>query len=135
MGLKRIPVTIELDGRERVLRYDLNALCMFEESTKLGIAEALQTRSMSAIRALLWAGLIHEDPLLTIEDVGKMEFGSLRDMVTKVVSALNSDQPAVAAAARPTEAPAMMAVVASTGAVSGASDDSISVLQTANSGH
>ena len=131
MGLKRIPVTIELDGRERVLRYDLNALCMFEESTKLGISEALQTRSMAAIRALLWAGLIHEDPMLTIEDVGRMEFGSLRDMVTKVVSALNSDQPAVAASARPTEAPA---AVASTGAVSGASDDSISVLAMANSG-
>lgn len=135
MGLKRIPVTIELDGRERVLRYDLNALCLFEESTKQGVREALQDLRMASIRALLWAGLIHEDPLLTIEDVGKMEFGSLRDMVTKVVSALNSDQPAVAAAARPTEAPAMMAVVASTGPVSGASDDSISVLQTANSGH
>ena len=134
MGLRRNPVTIELDGRQRVLKYDLNALCLFEESTKQGVREALQELRMSSIRALLWAGLIHEDPLLTIEDVGKMEFGSLRDMVAQVVSALN-DQPAAAAAARPTEAPAMTAVVASTGAVSGASDDSISVLQTANSGH
>lgn len=130
MGLRRRPVTIELDGKERALKYDLNALCMFEEHQKIGITEALQKRSMSAIRALLWVGLIHEDPLLTIEDVGRMEFGSLRDIVTKVVSALNSDQPA---AERPIEAPEA-APDELTGAVSGASDDMTLVLATTNSG-
>jgi hypothetical protein len=130
MGIRRKPVTIELDGKERALKYDLNALCMFEEHQKIGITEALQKRSMSAIRALLWVGLIHEDPLLTIEDVGRMEFGSLRDIVTKVVSALNQDQ---TAPERPTEA-LEAAAVESTGADSGASDDMTLVLAKANSG-
>ena len=102
MGVRRTPVKIELDGKERTLKFDLNALCLFEETAKQGITEALRQRSMSAIRALIWAGLIHEDPMLTIDDVGKMEFRSLQDIVVKVVSALSTDQPAEP---RPTEAP------------------------------
>lgn len=128
MGLRRPPVMIELDGKQRTLKFDLNALCLFEEAAGIGITEALQKRSMSAIRALLWAGLIHEDPLLTVDDVGKMEFGGLREMVQSLVSALGTDQPA----SRPTGAPAIPALP--TGDRSGAEDDTISVLTSANSG-
>ena len=121
MGVRRTPVKIELDGKERTLKFDLNALCLFEETAKQGITEALRQRSMSAIRALIWAGLIHEDPMLTIDDVGKMEFRSLQDIVVKVVSALSTDQPAEP---RPTEAPEQQN--GSTGGRSGASDGTTS---------
>jgi hypothetical protein len=129
MGIRRTPVKIELDGKERELRFDLNALCLFEETAKLPLAEALSIRSMSVIRALIWAGLIHEDPLLTVDDVGRMEVLSLPEMINRVMQALGSSQPS---AARPTEAPAVPAIL--TGANSGASDDTISVLTIANSG-
>jgi hypothetical protein len=132
MGLRRPPVVIELDGKERILKYDLNALCLFEEHSKTTLARALNDRSMSSIRALLWAGLLHEDSLLTIEDVGKMSFSNLREVSTKLAQALNGDSPE-ADADRPTAAPGLI-TTASTGGISGPSGDSISVLATANSG-
>lgn len=132
MGLKRAPVTIELDGRQRTLKFDLNALCLFEEQAGASVIEALQKRSMTHIRSLLWAGLIHEDPLLTVDDVGKMEFDNLRDVVLKVVSAFNADQPAQTSI-RPTEAPDLL-TNGSTGSTSGASADTTSVLMSTSSG-
>ena len=53
MALRRKLVTIELDGAPRLLRYDLNALCAFEEQTGVSITDALKSQSMKAIRALL----------------------------------------------------------------------------------
>jgi len=64
--------TIELD-KPRTLRYDLNALCAIEEATGKPIAEALSAgSSFSAMRVIIWAGLKHEDPALTVEAVGAM---------------------------------------------------------------
>jgi hypothetical protein len=130
MGLRRTPVKIELDGKERELRFDLNALCLFEETAKLPLAEALAIRSMSVIRALIWAGLLHEDSLLTVEDVGRMEIVSLPEMINRVMQALGSGQPS---AARPTRA-ATVTVAASTGASSGVSDGMTTDLAIQSSG-
>lgn len=131
MGIRRKPVTIELDGRERTLKYDLNALCLFEEQAGIGITEALTKPRMSSIRALLWAGLIHEDALLTVDDVGRMAFGSLGEVMRTCMLAFNADT--AAPESRPTAAPEI-AAASPTGASSGASDDTISVLAMANSG-
>lgn len=132
MGLRRQPVTIVLDGRERTLRYDLNALCLFEEHTKSSLSRALAERSMSATRALLWAGLLHEDPLLTIDDVGKMELESLRDVSEKIAQAFSGD----AKTARPPEETPQTTEITdrSTGDVSGVPGATISALTTTNSG-
>ncbi len=70
-------VTIELGGKERHLKYDLNSLA--EIGDRLNITVKLNTfaedlmstpLSPSALRVLLWAGLRHEDPELTIEQAG-----------------------------------------------------------------
>lgn len=132
MGIRRLPVTIELDGKERSLKFDLNALCLFEEQAKTSLRSALADLSMTSVRTLVWAGLLHEDPLLTVQDVGKMEFVSLRDVSEKVVKALNGDTASADREARPIAAP--VTIPALTGIRSGASDDSISVLASANSG-
>lgn len=131
MPLRRMQVTIELDGRERVLRYDLNALCLFEEETKTSLGDALRRLTMSSLRALLWAGMIHEDPMLTIQDVGRMEYPDLQTIMQKVVTAIGADSGSPAS--RPTNAPETP-TAASTGTASGASEDMISVSATANSG-
>jgi hypothetical protein len=132
MGLRRQPVVISLDGKERVLRYDLNALCLFEEYMKCSLGEALATQSIRATRAVIWAGMLHEDPMVKIEDAGKMEFGALQEIYQKVVEALSAD---TGAPARPTSAPiAIPAVSASNGRNSGQPEDMISVLTTAHSG-
>jgi hypothetical protein len=63
--------TIELD-KPRTLRYDLNALCAIEETTGKPLAEAVSSNTFSAMRVIIWAGLKHEDPALTVEAVGAM---------------------------------------------------------------
>jgi len=74
---------IELGGKTRNLRYDFNAFVALEEALNISIAEigALLTGSVKLrdLRAILWAGLIHEDRALTQEDVGKA-IGGMQDM-------------------------------------------------------
>ena len=70
-------VTIELGGKERHLKIDLNAIADIGEVLNLTIrpktfAEDLKSTSFSpsALRGILWACLRHEDPDLTREQVG-----------------------------------------------------------------
>lgn len=76
----KVPVFLD---RLRHLKFDLNSLCVLEE--KFGnIEKALQELErgvMRAVRVILWAGLCHEDPDLTEEDVGKLVNIDNLDMV------------------------------------------------------
>ena len=70
-------VTIHLGGKERHLKYDLNAIAEISDRLKITVklnnfAEDLMSTplSFSALRVLLWAGLRHEDSKLTVEQVG-----------------------------------------------------------------
>ena len=67
----------DFGGRDRFIRYDANALAALGE--RLGIKIRLghfqedlmgSPLPLSAVRTLVWAGLIHEDPALREEDVG-----------------------------------------------------------------
>jgi len=59
--------------RRRTLRFDLNALADFEQEVGMGFAQLMKSRAIFATaRAMLWAGLKHEDSALTIERVGDL---------------------------------------------------------------
>ena len=78
-------VAITLDKPRRVL-FDLNALAALEEQTGKNMLSAegwAQFQQFddkgeplpitaTAARLVLWAGLLHEDPELTVQDVGKL---------------------------------------------------------------
>lgn len=60
-------------GRVRNLRYDINALADFEQLTGMGFGQLMSMKAMFATcRALLFAGLKHEDRTLTVEKVGEL---------------------------------------------------------------
>jgi hypothetical protein len=70
---------ISLGGEERVLRYDLNALAEIGDRLDIQIRishiyEDLLNRPMplKAFRVVIWAGLVHENPNITEEEVGAM---------------------------------------------------------------
>jgi len=69
-------VTMELGGRTRRIRFDMNALSDLEGALGKSVADILggdgRSLGFSAIRALVWAGLRHEDRGLTLERVGTM---------------------------------------------------------------
>lgn len=59
------------NGRVRRLRFDVNALADFEQETGMGFAQLMKQRAVFAsARAMIWAGLKHEDRALSIEGVG-----------------------------------------------------------------
>jgi hypothetical protein len=67
-------IGLKLD-RDRYLRYDINALANLEEATGMTIEQAMDEKkiqSLRVVRALVWAGLLHEDPKLKIETAGDL---------------------------------------------------------------
>jgi 1,4-dihydroxy-2-naphthoyl-CoA synthase len=73
--VKSSPVKITLaDGVERELRFTLNAMAELED--RYGSVEkafdALEQNSIKALRCVLWAGLLSDDPELTEQQVGGM---------------------------------------------------------------
>ncbi len=96
-NVRNKPVAINLD-RKRHLVYDLNAfVSLEEEGTYESINQAfedLQRGRIKAIRALLWAGLVHEDENLTVKDVGSLvTFGKLDEIVEKITKAIDASIP------------------------------------------
>jgi hypothetical protein len=74
-------IEIDLDGRRRHLRYPMNSLIALKEQAGLESFELfdglskdgpLTAEKLKLFRFLLWAGLIHEDPELTVDQVGNM---------------------------------------------------------------
>ena len=74
---KTLAPTITLGGKKRHLKYDLRALELMRE--RFGVtgpfkdfAENLFSTPLplSALRTILWAGLVHEQPNLTEHQVG-----------------------------------------------------------------
>jgi len=72
MNKAKPDVKIQLD-KERTIRFDLNAMCNYEDVTGENIfANALEKLSAKEVRAMLWACLLSEDPSLTLEYVGSL---------------------------------------------------------------
>ena len=72
MSLKE-GVKINIAGKERLVRLGTNACVLFEEVTKKSLFDVLSGDvKITDVRALLWAGLLHEDKNLTLEAVGDL---------------------------------------------------------------
>jgi hypothetical protein len=105
--VKSKPVKITLtDGVERTLRFTLNAMAELED--KYGSVDAafakLDEGSIKAVRFILWAGLIHEDPDLTEQQVGNLiDIQYMQELMSSVGDALDSDMPVSAEPAKLTD--------------------------------
>lgn len=68
------------NGRIRNFRFNVNSLADFEQEAGMGFAMLMKQRAMFATaRAMLWAGLKHEDRGLTIEAIGELMSDYLMD--------------------------------------------------------
>jgi hypothetical protein len=92
---RSVPITL-LDGKPRHVYLGFNALNTLVEKLGVDIMNAQTTittaggpEMLKTIRAILWAGLIHEDEMLTIEDAGDLiEFSKLDEITNAVLKAL-----------------------------------------------
>ena len=74
--IKSKKITVNIDGAEKELKFDLNAYAAIEDNLCIPIPNAfalLDSGSLKAVRAFLWAGLLHQNKNLSIEEVGKMD--------------------------------------------------------------
>lgn len=92
---KNVEITLK-DGVKRTLVFDLNAMAELEDrygSVDEAFAQ-LDKNSIKAIRCILWAGLIHEDPELTEQKVGSLiDMQYLQDLMGSLGTAFNKDMP------------------------------------------
>jgi len=75
------PITLD---KPRTLKLDFNAFC--DAEGVVGHTVIRTDLGMSEIRALLWAGLKHEDRTLTVAKVGEMISGKDLQPVMEVVT-------------------------------------------------
>lgn len=97
---KAVPIKLS-DGKERTLKYTLNALAELEE--RYGTVEEafkkLESNSIKAVRCILWAGLMHDkDPntgrSLTEDEVGELlDVAYMQELMETMSVAMNSDLP------------------------------------------
>ena len=72
---RAVPVLLD---KERRLRYQFNGLCDVERVLGKTLMETVSTSmGFYEIRGLLWCGLVHEDPALTVPGVGDLVQGYL----------------------------------------------------------
>ncbi len=89
-AIKPKKVEILLD-KPRTLFFTLNSFIELEDmyGSFAATMKLMEEGSMKAIRAILWAGLIHEDPSLTPESVGGMiDFRALGEITAKLHEAI-----------------------------------------------
>jgi len=85
-------IVVELD-KPRTIKFDLNAFVELEEmygSFEQAMKE-LEKGSIKAVRALLWAGLLHEEPTLTLQKVGTMVDLPTLNKITEALTAAIED--------------------------------------------
>ena len=74
--IKPKKVIVNINGKEKELKFNLNAYAAVEDHLCIPIPNALallDSGSLKAVRAFLWAGLLHQDNNVTIEEVGNIE--------------------------------------------------------------
>lgn len=94
-------VPIELGGKLRHLRLDVNAMVLFEEETGLNLmnpdAQKKLVRgglTVKEFRAFLWACLVHEDESLTQPQVGSwFNAGNMGEIAGKLNEAIAAAAP------------------------------------------
>ena len=91
---KTVKITLN-DGVERTLKFTLNALAELED--KFGSVQAAfdkleKENSMKALRAILWAGFLHEDANLTEREVGNLiDIAYMQQLVESLGEAFEGD--------------------------------------------
>jgi hypothetical protein len=86
-------VEVKLD-KKRNLHYDMNALAEIEDALGVQLSELADVKmTIKNIRAILWAGLIHEDPELTPQSVGALvDLENLEEVQEAVTVAFSASQ-------------------------------------------
>ncbi|MEW5921605.1 MAG: hypothetical protein AB1796_11805 [Bacillota bacterium] len=88
-------VKIMLD-KERTLKFTLNSLILLQNryGDSSAAIKKLQEGDLTAFRDVLWAALVHEDPSLKPEDVGRMvnfeDICQIAEIIKTIAGSINT---------------------------------------------
>jgi len=96
---KSVPIVLK-DGKTRQLRFEWQQICRLEKEKGISLFDAAKEIvfegkiSPIKITAIIWAGLIHEDEKLTIEQVEEfMEFSKISEYINVLSDAIDKALP------------------------------------------
>ena len=95
---QRKPVKITLlDGVERTVKFTLNAMAEIEDrygSVEKGFYELEENNSIKALRCILWAGFIEDEPEITERQVGSLiDIAYMDELMELLGQAFEQDMP------------------------------------------
>lgn len=86
-------VTVNVAGKERTVKFPVFSVIKLEKERGIKLSDLQdeeKARDLETIVGLVWAGLLHEDPSLTFEEVAMdIELDELGDIAKKVTSVLS----------------------------------------------
>lgn len=93
MSIVSTPIMLD---KERHLRFTLNSIIDLSKKFNIDLdkwagadGEKTIAEQVETLRAVLWAGLVHEDETLTVEAVGKMiDIGMLASLIADTQKAV-----------------------------------------------
>ena len=96
-------IAITLGGKERRLKIDLNAMINFKHVTGKSFLKGFNMADLDEedLRALIWAGLLKDEPTLTLETVGSWIDENLGQSSSLAIKAVIDSLPDKKATASP----------------------------------
>ena len=85
MAKEKKMVTVNLD-KERHLYFTLNSLELIEDMTGTSVDKIGDNMNMRVLKVIVYAGLVHEDKTLTVDEVGEMIGVEKIEEVSKAVA-------------------------------------------------
>lgn len=85
MAKEKKMVTINLD-KERHLYFTLNSLELIEDMTGTSVDKIGENMNMKTLKVIVYAGLVHEDKALTVNEVGELIGVEKIEEVSKAVA-------------------------------------------------
>lgn len=95
---KAVKITL-LDGVERTIKLTLNAMAELEDrygSVEKAFNELEEKNSVKALRCILWAGFLEDEPEITEKQVGSLiDIAYMNELMETLGKALEQDMPPV----------------------------------------
>lgn len=93
---KKERITVNVAGKEREIRFPVSALIKLKKEAGINISDLQsdeeKARDIETIVALIWAGLVTDDPDLTIDYLAdNMELHELNEVAEKIGEAINQE--------------------------------------------
>ncbi len=93
-------ITVNINGTDKELKFNLNAYASIEEELCVPMPDAFELLyggSMKAMKVFLWAGLLHLDRNINMDEVGKIDnfegiIESIHEAVEKSLPSSNDDE-------------------------------------------